>query len=191
MVPSFSSVFCIGLVFPIASLRIPAYEGHANMLLPQGVLEEARNVLQRGCGAECLKEARCVLAPRAVRSVLCTQVLDTLVVQSPAENSSAAVCARVDAECLRFGLVYQHGAVIDWGSSLERLAENALRQVCNISCCASRSLAWLFGQCADTARPGSFWRGFRGSGQSRAFPKIVGRTCDVRSVAFAMRLLFR
>ena len=59
-----------------------------------------------------------------------TQVLDTLVVQSPAENSSLVVGAWVDPMCLRCGLVFQPGAVIDWGLSLTRLAKNALRQVC-------------------------------------------------------------
>jgi hypothetical protein len=57
-----SSVFCAGLVFPIASLRLPLAEHPANVVFPRGVLEEARNVLQRGCGRECLKEACLELA---------------------------------------------------------------------------------------------------------------------------------
>ena len=64
--------------------------------------------------------------------VLHTKVLDMLVAPSPVGNSSAVVCARVVAKRLLFGLVSQHGPVIDWGSALTHLAENALRQVSNM-----------------------------------------------------------
>ena len=84
------AAFCLGLVFPALSLRLSAADQNTPVVLPSGVLNEARSILQRGCGSECLKVGDTVF-PSFTSMPACMQVLDTFAVQQELGNSSAVV----------------------------------------------------------------------------------------------------
>ena len=119
---------CFGFSFPTASLRVLPVE-HYNVVFPSGVLEEARHVLQDGCGAECLKE-RPLAAHGIVRSVFVRRSWTRLL------HNHRLLEIRVRRWVVRMLrnaldvdlLVLQRGAAIDLGFVLADLAENALRQ---------------------------------------------------------------
>ena len=87
------SALCLGLVFPTISLRVTPVVQNTRVVLPSGVLEEARTVLQRGCGSDCIKEVSSQPVIRVASRSAFVQVLDTFVVQHHPENSSAMVLA--------------------------------------------------------------------------------------------------